>query len=194
MQRHEAELEAERLVNLHQTIRETAQRVYKLTEQFVDAIPDRMRNELADRYVDFAYDDLRRADKLIELGKIFLSLKAHHLEVYPSYPPAKGFSAHLENRSNEQKDRLDHHLRFVCLRDSGELLPRKNASESVIDGMLDIYTSRDGLFYELDRNTRTRELSDYQVRLLDGLIESSIEFVEVIAGVVRESTKLVPPR
>ncbi len=189
MQRHEAEMEAERLVNLHQTTRETAQRVYTLTEQFVDARPDGMRSPSADRYVNFAYDKLRRADKLIELGKIAMTLK-----VYPSYSPVEGFWKHLEKRSHEQKNRLDHHLRLVCLRDSGELLPRKNASEAVIDGMLDIYRSRDLLFYELDINTRTRELPDNQVRVLDGLIELSIDFVEVIAGVVRRSTQLVPPR
>ena len=187
MQRNETELEAERLVNLHKTIRESAQVVYDITEKLVDALPDETRNPVADNYVNFAHDELMMADKLIEMGRILLSLKA-----YPSYPPERRFWAELERRSDEQKARLDNHLRFVCLRDSGDLLPRRDASEAVIDGMLSIYNSRDALFFHLDKNHKTRELSNDQIRVLDGVIESSLEFVETIAGVVRRSTQIAP--
>ena len=187
MQRSETDLEAERLVNLHQTIRESAQVVYNITEKLVDVLPDETRNPTADNYVNYAYVELMRADKLIEMGRILLSLKA-----YPSYSPERNFWANLEKRSDEQKDRLDHHLRFVCLRDSGDLLPRRDAAEAVIDGMLSIYRARDALFYNLDRNRTTHELSNDQIRVLDGVIESSLDFVETIAGVVRRSTQVAP--
>ena len=187
MQRSETELEAERLVNLHQTIRETAQVVYDITEKLVDALPDDTRNPAADNYVNCAYDELMRADKLIEVGRILLSLKA-----YPSYSPERSFWTNLERRSNEQKTRLDHHLRFVSLRDSGDLLPRRDAAEVAIDGMLNIYESRDVLFYNLDRNHTTQELSSDQIRVLDGVIESSLDYVEAIAWVVRRSTQILP--
>ena len=187
MQRTDIELEAERLINLHQTLRESAQVVYDITEKLVDALPDEKRNPAADNYVNFAYDELMRADKIIEMERILLSLKA-----YPSYPPARRFWADLERCSDEQKSRLDHHLRFVCLRDSGDLLPRRDAAKAVIDGMLNIYDSRDVMFSYLDRNHKSRELSKDQIRVLDGVIESSIEFVEAIAWVVRRSTQIAP--
>ena len=186
MQRTETEIEAERLVTLHQNIRESAQIVYDITERLIDAWPDEIRNPVADNYVNSAYDELMWADKLIEMGKILLFLKA-----YPTYAPEKGFWVSLEKRSDEQRARLDHHLRFVCLRDSGDLLPRRKAAEAVIDGMLNIYESRDTLFYVLDRNRAPQKLSNSKIRLLDGVIESSLDFVEAIAGVVRRSTQIV---
>ena len=152
-------------------------------------MPDETRNPVTDNYVNFAYDELTRADKLIQTGRVLSSLKA-----YPSYQPERRFWANLEKRSDEQKARLDNHLRFVCLRDSGDLLPRRDAAEAVIDGMLDIYKSRDALFFDLDRNHITQELSNDQIRVLDGVIESSLDYVETIAGVVRRSTQVAPRR
>ena len=187
MQRTETKLEAERLVNLHQTIRESAQVVYDITEKLVDALPDETRNPVADNYVNYAHDALMRADRLIQMGRVILSLKA-----YPSYSPERRFWANLEKRSDEQKERLDHHLRFVCLRDSGDLLSRRDAAEAVIDGMLNIYKSRDALFCEPEINDTTHELSNDQIRVLDDVIESSLDFVETIAGVVRRSTQVAP--
>ena len=187
MQRTEPELEAERLVTLHQTIRESAQVVYDITEKLIDAYSDETRNPAVDNYVNFAYDKLMYADKLIEIGRLLFSLK-----VYPTYEPEEHFWPNLERRSDEQRARLDRHLRFTCLRDSGDLIPRRDAAEAVIDGMLEIYTSRDRLFYILDRDQRTHELSSSEVRLMDGVIESSIDFVEAIAGVVRRSTQVAP--
>ena len=184
----EAKAEAEHLVNLHQTIRESAQFVYDVTEKLVDALPEETRSPIADNYVNFAYDKLTQADKLIKMGKVLLSLNA----AYPSYPPERKFWAGLERRSDEQKNRLDHHLRFVCLHDSGDLLPRRDAAEAILDGMLSIYRSRDILFLHLDRNHRIQELSSGQMRVLDGVIESSIDFVETIAWVVRRSTQIAP--
>ena len=187
MQQTETELKAERLVSLHQTIREYAQVVYEITEKLIDAISDETRNPAADYYVNFAYDELRKADRFIEMGSNLLSLRA-----YPTYSPDKRFRSDLEKRSNEQKDRLDHHLRFVCLRDSGELLPRRDAAEAVIDGMLNIYHSRDAIFFDLERNQITRELSNNQIRVLEGVVELSVDYVETIAGVVRKSTQIAP--
>lgn len=187
MQRTEAELEAERLITLHQTIRESAQVVYDITEKLIDVYPDETRNPVADNSVNLAYDELMRADKLIEMGRLLLSLDA-----YPSYPSEMKFWAQLERRSDEQKSRLDHHLRFVCLEDTDDLLPRRDAAEVVINGMLKIYESRNVLFYRLDQNQRTRELHSDQVRALEGVIESSLDFVEAIAGVVRWSTRVAP--
>ena len=188
MQRHDAITEAENLMNLHQTVRESVQTVYKVTERLVDAWPDETRNPDADRYVNFAYDELLKADRLIDMGRSILSLKP-----YPSYPPVRGFSSNLEKRSDDQKERLDHHLRFVCLRDSVKLLARRLAAQAAIDGMLDIYQSRDILFRHLDRSRHTQELTNDEIRVLDGIIELSVEYVETIAGVVRQSTRIVPP-
>ena len=185
MQRTEIELEAERLVTLQQTIWESAQVVYGITEKLVDSVPDETRNPKVDVRLNFAYDDLMQADKLIQLSKVLLSTGA-----YPSYVPAKMFWANLERRSDEQRDRLDRHLRFTCLRDPDTLQNRRDAAEAVIDGMLNIYQSRDVLFFHLDRNHRTQELSDYQVRVMDGVVESSLDFIESIAGVVRQSTQI----
>lgn len=189
MQRHDAMAEAENLVNLHQTVRESVQSVYKATERLVDAWPDESRNPDVDGYVNFAYDELLKADRLIDLGRGILSSKA-----YPSYPPVRGFWSNLEKRSDDQRERLDHHLRFVCLRDSVKLLARRLAAHAAIDGMLDIYQSRDILFRHLDRNQHTQELTNNEARVLDGIIELSLDYVETIAGVMRQSTRIVPPR
>ena len=175
------------LLNLHQTVRESAQTVYEITERLVDALPDGMRNPVADSYVNFAYDQLLKADRLIGMGRSILNLGT-----YPSYPPVRGFWSNLEKRSDEQKLRLDHHLRLVCLRDSGELLPRRNAAEAAIDSMLEIYQSRDIMFNGLDKNQRTREFTDSEIRMMEGSIELSLDYVETIAGVVRRSTQIAP--
>ena len=143
MQRTDIELEAERLINLHQTLRETAQVVYDITEKLIDSLPDETRNPVADNYVNFAYDKLMRADKIIDMERMLLSLKA-----YPSYS--------LDRNS------------------------------------MDIFNSRDAMFSYLDINYKSRELSNNQIRALDGVIESSIDFVESIAWVVRRSTQIVP--
>ena len=187
MQRNEYVAEVEHLVNLHQTVREPARTVYEITERLVDALPDDARNPDADSYVNFAYDELIKADRLIEMSKSLSKLSA-----YPSYPPESGFWSNLERQSDEQKVRLDHHLRYVCLRDSGELLPRRIAAEAVIDGMLDIYKSRGILFYGLDRNRVTQKFTNGEIRMMDGVIELSLEYVETIAGVVRRSTQIAP--
>ena len=179
--------EAEHLVTLQETIRETAHTVYGITERLVDAVPDENRNPVVDNFVNFAYEDLLKADKINEMSRNLLTLGA-----YPSYQPVKQFWSRLEKRSDEQKDRLDHHLRLVCLGDSGELLPRRNAAEAVIDGFLKIYWSRNILFFGLDRSDHTGRLNDGEVRVLEGIIELSLEYVETVAGVVRSSTRVAP--
>ena len=187
MDRSDTLAEVERLLNLHRTIREPAQLVYELTEVLLDALPDGARNSVADNLANRAYDELLLSDRLIELARNLFTVR-----VYPSYPPVNGFWSRLEKRSDEQKQRLDHHLRFVCLRDYGELIARRNAAESVIDGMLEIYRSRDVLFYMQERNLKTGELTNGDVRLFDGVVELSIKFVETIAGVVRDLTRIAP--
>ena len=189
MQIDETHTEAERLVTALQTIRAPAQTVYDITERLVDALPDDIRNPIADNYVNFAHDELLQADKLINMGR-------HILEtgVYPHYTPDRRYWVDLETRSDQQRERLDHHLRYVCLRDSGDLLPRRDAAEAVIDGMLEIYQVRDILFFNLNRNRHTNELTNQEIRLLDGLIELSMDYVETIAGVLRRSTQVAPRR
>ena len=66
MQRHDAISEAEHLMNLHQTVWDSAQTVYKATERLVDEWPDETRNPDVDSYVNFAYDELLKADRLID--------------------------------------------------------------------------------------------------------------------------------
>ena len=183
MQIDETSAETERLVTALQTIREPTQTVYDMTEKLVDALPDDIRNPVADSYVNFAYDELLRADKLINMGRNLLEMG-----VYPRYTPDRRYWVDLETHSDQQRARLDHHLRYVCLGDSGELLPRRAATLAIIDGMLDIYKSRDILFYHLDAG----RLSSDKRRLAYGIIELSIDFVETIAGVVRRSTQLAP--
>ena len=75
MQRNETELEAERLVTLHQTIRESAQVVYDITEKLIDAYSDETRNPVVDNYVNLAHGEMMHADKLIEMGRILFSLE-----------------------------------------------------------------------------------------------------------------------
>ena len=161
--------------------------MYDVAEKLVDQFPDRLRTPHADFYLNNAYDQLKLADKHIEVGRIFVSFKA-----YPSYTPVKLFWSKLEKRSDEQKGRLDRHLRHHCLEDSGDLLPRRDAANAAIDGMLNIYESRDNLFKNLERNDVNQGLTDRVVRVLDGVIESSIDCVEIIADVLctLTSTKL----
>ena len=185
MQTDEVSAEAERLVTSLQTIRAPTQTVYDITEKLVDTLPDDIRNPVADSYVNFAYDELLRADKLINMGRHLLEMG-----VYPRYTPDRRYWVDLETHSDQQRARLDHHLRFVCLRDSDDLEPRRDAALAVIDGMLDIYQLRNALFYLLDRGY----LSTNQIRLAEGVIELSVDFVETIAGVVRRSTQVAPRR
>ena len=80
MQTDEVSAEAERLVTSLQTIRAPTQTVYDITEKLVDTLPDDIRNPVADSYVNFAYDELLRADKLINMGRHLLEMG-----VYPRY-------------------------------------------------------------------------------------------------------------
>ena len=159
----------------------SARTVYEITEQLIDALPDEIRNPMVDALVDGAYENLLRADSLIDTGRNLLKV-----DVYPHYNPDNTYWAKLESKSDEQRSRLDHHLRYTCLRDSAELEPRKDAALAVINGMLDIYQSRDILFLYLDRH----RLSSGERRLLDGIIELSIDYVETMAGVVRPLTRI----
>ena len=185
MQRHRAEIEAERLVNLHQTVRKSAQDVYDITVSLVDASHERMSNPRADWRVDQAFDALLRADKLIELGRILLSLKT-----YPRYEQVRMFQTNLRAHSREQRARLDDHLRVKCLKESVDL-PRRDAAKAAIDGLVDIYESRENLFYELYTNHVASGLSKWEVRVLDGVIESSLDFAETMADVLIPLTGVV---
>ena len=173
--------QAEHLVNLLDTIRASAKAVYDMTAYLIDLVPDGETNPQADMYVNHAYDELLRASNLLDMGRNFLATG-----VYPHYTPDVEYSVGLERRSDEQKSRLDDHLRLVCLGDTGDLEPRRDAAQATIDGMLEVYKSRDILFYLLER----RRLSSSERRLADGIVELSIDYVEAIAGVVRRSTQV----
>ena len=174
---------SERLVTLLENIRGLAQTVYDETEQLIDALPKEFRNPVVDPLVNGAYDQLLRADKLIQLGRSLLVVKP-----YPRYEVDETYWRELEKRSDEQRQRLDHHLRDTCLRDGHQLQSRKDAAQAVIDGMLDVYESRDVLFYLLER----RSLTDGTRRMADGIIELSLDYIETITGVVRPLTRIQP--
>ena len=110
---HEISHEAEQLVNLLENIQASAKVVYDMTAYLIDLVPDGERNPKADVSVNNAYDELLRASNLLDMGRNFLATG-----VYPHYTPKVRHSVHLERRSDDQKSRLDHHLRFVCLRDT----------------------------------------------------------------------------
>ena len=108
--------------------------------------------------------------------------------VFPHYQPNPRYWAALEERSDEQRARLDHHLRYTCLHDSDDLLPRKEAALATIEGIAEIHRVHDVMFLLSD----TRRLADDEKRLVDGVVHLSLDYVEMIAGVVRNSTRIVP--
>lgn len=177
--------ELERLVNLHATVVERARKVYEITQQLVDSVPEEDVGFRANWATNNSYDLTLRADKIVAAEQ---SLRA--VGVFPRYDPIPGYWSRLEGRSDEQRTRLDHHLRFVCLRDTGDLEVRREAALAVIDGIAGIHKQHDLLFYLSDR----RNLTDADQRLLDGIVSLSLKFVETIAGVIRDATRIVPPQ
>ena len=94
----------------------------------------------------------------------------------------------LERLSDAQRERLDRRLRSVCLGDTDELAPRKEAALAVIEGIAEIHRVHDAMFYLSDR----RDLDEYDQRLLDGMVQLSMQYVETVAVVIRKSTQIVP--
>ena len=188
MQQTAPDLELVNLMNWQQRIRESAQVVYDITEKLLYAYPEENRDPRAVGLLDSAYGCSEAADRRLELCRSLLEMGA-----YPSYPPVRQFWSHLQQKSNEQRDRLDGHLRRVCLPDSGDINQRTKEGEAAIDGMWSIYGSRDVLFGYLNMNERRRILTDYDVRVYEGIIELSIDFVESVAGILRYSTQVAFP-
>ena len=194
MRRHDAISEAEHLVNLHQTVWDSAQTVYKVTERLVDEWPDETRNPDVDSYVNFAYDELLKADRLIDI-------QAETSAIFEGIPnaiwPVGGFWWQSRMGSvpmTKGKDWTTTCVSFAYRIRLGYWLANLTAREA-IDGMLDIYPSRDILFRHLDRNHHTQELTNNEIRVLDGIIELSVEYVETIAGrSAAVNTDSVPPR
>ena len=176
--------EAEHLVTLLQDIRGPAQTVYDETEKFVDTVPDGLRNPIVDTMLNLAHDALAKGDKLTDMSRFLLTIPP-----YPRYKSNERYWRGLETRSDEQRERLDRHHRPRCLGDGPELQRRKDAAQAVFDGIGDVYSSLDILFYHLD----TRRLTSDTRRMLDGVIELSLDYIETIAGVVLDLTKIAPP-
>ena len=184
MAENEIQREAENQIHLMESVRSDVRVVYEITESLLDAWPDNARNPVAENVTNFAYDNLLQADKLIGGARFILAIG-----VYPHYPPNSRHWRRLETRSDEQRDRLDHHLRYTCLRDPVHLQHRKDAALAVIEGMIEIYKSRDVLFYLMDK----RQLTDAEIRLSDAIVELSMEFVETLANAVSDLTRLRDP-
>ncbi len=175
--------QSERLVNLLATVHARAKTVYELTEPYLDTVGDDARNPLAESATNSAYDQLLSASRLIEAGRSLLAVGA-----YPRYNPSPKYWSGLEASSDEQRSRLDHHLRYTCLRDTGDLLSRKEAAEAVINGIVEIHEAHDVMFLL----STTGNLEHDEQRLLDGVVELSLKYVETIAGVLRNLTRIAP--
>ena len=183
MQQCRISAQAEILLNSMRDVRESAQVVYEITQHMLDAFPEGMSNPMAEALLNQAHDELQKSDNLLAMGRGML-----RLGVYPHYPASEEYFRRMEEKSDGQKERLDHHLRYVCLRDSGSLLGRYNAALAAIDGLLRVYECRDAIFYLLDRP----RVASSERRLGDGIVDLSIEFVESIAGVLRQCTRIAP--
>ncbi len=175
--------QSERLVNLLATVHVKAQTVYEITEPFLDVVDDDSRNPVAEGLTNSAYGQLLSASRLIVAGRSLLAVGA-----YPHYNPVPGYWSRLEASSDEQRGRLDHHLRYTCLRDTGDLLARKEAAEAVIDGIVEIHEAHDVMFLL----SQTGNLEHDEQRLLDGVVELSLAYIETIARALRNLTRIVP--
>ena len=164
-----------------QNLREGAMAYHRTTQNAVDIEPDGTRNNVADSIVDQAYESLLEADKLVGLGKCLLAVGA-----YPRYSPVKGYSAKLEARSDEQRNRFGPYLRLTEIQESGTLKPRRDAAITVSKSMENVYRAHDLLFYILAGSNVPRD----EKALLDGIIEISLDYMEVIGGALRQLSRI----
>ena len=183
MDASEVHRQSERLVNVMLTVHADATKVYKITERLVDNAHEHAWHPVGESVTDLAYDYLLSADKLVDAGRSLLAVG-----VYPHYDPVLGYWSMLEEKSDEQRKRLDPHLRRACLREYAELPGRKEAALAVIEGIAEIHQAHDALFYLADRE----RLSDDDQRLIDGIVELSLRYVESIAVVIRQATRIAP--
>ena len=173
--------EAERCILGIQNLREGAMAYHRTTQNAVDIKSDDTRNGKADHIVDQAYESLLEADNLVGLGKSLLSVGA-----YPKYSPVRGYSANLEKRSDGQRNRFGRYLRLTEIQESGTLEPRRDAAMAVSKSMENIYRAHDSLFYILSRSNVPRD----ERALLDGIIEVSLDYMEVIGGTLRQLSRI----
>ena len=173
--------EAEHCILEIQNLREGAMAYHRTTQNAVDIEPDGTRNSEADDIVDQAYESLLEADKLIGLGKSLLAVGA-----YPRYSPVRGYSASLEARSDQQRDKLGQRLRLTELQESGALEPRRDVAVTVSNSMENVYRSHDLLFYILAGQSVPHE----ERALLDGIIEISLDYMEAVGRLLFQLSRI----
>ena len=185
----------EQLIIAMENALESARGVYRETEKLVDAVPN--PNDLADRMNNEAYGDLLKAGQLIEYARHICQLGA-----FPSYAQLHGYTAGLVEKGREQSERIERHLSFVGLRDDDARRARRDFAQAFIDGVGEVQGFRERVYQQRPTSPKYPEFGrtledqlqdpDFHVRLLDGLVECSIDAVEDMAGAVRSLTRLVP--
>ena len=183
------------LVTALENTLESARSIYRETERMVDALPP--HSWTGEGMTNYAYDDLLRAEQLVNHARNISQLGAH-----PSYRRPSDYTVKLLRKATEQYERLTHHLGYVGLRDDDSRKVRRDHAQAFIDGMALVQQYRESVYSEKPRPSKypgfgrnlieEYEDPDFHVRLLDGLVECSIEAIEAMAGVVRTSTRLVP--
>ena len=174
---------------------ESAKGVYRETEQLIDATPS--PSGVADRMNDHAYIFLLRAEERIKNARHISQLGA-----YPSYTQSPGFTKRLLEKGAAQEKRLTHHLSLVGLRDDDSRRARREFCEAFIAGVSEVQYFREVVYGEEPSPSKYPGFGrspldewkdgDFHVRLLDGLVESSIAAIEDMASAVRTLTRIVP--
>ena len=186
---------SEQLIIAMEDALESARGVYRETEKLVDAVAN--PNDLADRINNEAYGDLLKAGQLIEYGKHICQLGT-----FPSYAQSRGYTGGLVEKGGEQSEKVEQHLSFVGLRDDDTRKARRDLVQAFIDGVGEVQGLRERVYDHHPTSSKYPEFGrtlqdqlqdrDFPVRLLDGLVECSIDAVEDMARAVRSLTRLVP--
>ena len=186
---------SEQLIIAMENALESARGVYRETEKLVDAVAN--PSDLADRMNNEAYVDLLKAGQLIEYARHISQLGA-----FPSYAQPHGYTAGLVEKGGEQSERVKRHLSFVGLRDDDTRKARRDLVQAFIDGVGEVQGLRERVYDHHPASSKYPEFGrtlqdqlqdrDFPVRLLDGLVECSIDAVEDMARAVRSLTRLVP--
>ena len=186
---------SEQLITALENMLESARGVYRETEKLVDVEDN--PNELAERMNNEAYLGLLKADQLIKYARNICQLGA-----YPSYRRPPEYRNRIMQKGSEQCERVTHHLSFVGLRDDDSRKSRRDFSQAFIDGIAEVQHLRERIYDKRPSSSKYpefgRDLLDeledthFDIRLLDGLVECSIDAVEDMAGAIRTLTRLVP--
>ena len=174
---------------------EEARGVYRQTEGIVDQGED--FENLANSINDESFVELQRAAQLIRYARY---IREHG--AYPTYPRRNDSSRLLLNKGREQTERLQRHLTHVGLRDDNSQLIRKSHSQSFIDCLEHVQYCREhvyddkpapSMYYSYAR-TLEDEIEDphFDIRLLDGIVNCSIEAIKAMANAVRSLTRITP--